>query len=814
MALIGFVAVVSYAYEAKTSNDDVVDDGKKEKKKKALLLPFDRMTIVERREDSASLQSNLRRLASSTSSSPEDDGKPIVIGIKDLVDLIHEAADDPRIVALYGTFGRGHRFDPGGYAKVEEVRDAIAAFNESRRRRRGNDDDDDGVVVEKREEKEEEEVSGRDKKASYAFADTFGHPLDSGNKEYYLASAFSHIHLQTQGELNLYGLAKTDLFLGGTMKKYGVKVHVFKHGKYKNAPNVFTETDYTRPHLDQTRSYLKSINDRIFRDIQTSRSSASLEKAISQVDEKTWEAVRKYGTMTCDNALELGLVDFAVDVDPLDELLRSNRKEKRKEKEEELEKESREEERKNDAGDDVREGDDDGDGDGEEERLDRDDFRAEETTSLSEYASVVAKRKRAERRTWERHEIVSKLAERSAATRTMFGFLGWTAPNYFVDEEEFRKREAPPHPSDREKIAIVHVSGTIDDDVARKTISSLKRIEKDDKIKCVVMRVNSPGGTVTASEAISEECKRLSKPIVCSMGDVAASGGYYVSARSDRIFVSPATLTGSVGVFGIRLDLTGFLRRYGATSRSVAIGPHSDGSDPLRPLDGAAERNLARNVDRRYRRFKEVVSDGREMSVEDVEDVAQGRVWTGEQAKRVGLADETGGLRRAVSYAKRAHCRPSDDEDDVDVEVWPKRGSLWERLSGAAAAATTTSGTSATAAAWDILRELLPLPAGGGEESFGPDASSSSSSSSDDAAVVATLVGGGILDVDRVVPRWTALGGGSKRSTLGGVFATMDETEALRLVLGGDGIGGDGTIRGRDYADDASSSAFPPSFWR
>jgi len=165
------------------------------------------------------------------------------------------------------------------------------------------------------------------------------------------------------------------------------------------------------------------------------------------------------------------------------------------------------------------------------------------------------------------------------------------------------------------------------------------------------------------------------QPVVCSMGNVAASGGYYVATDCDRIFALPNTVTGSIGVFGVKLDFAEMAAQYGITRQYISTGTHSNTYDPLSPMTKPMKRNFERNVDRYYHYFKSIVSEGRGLSMEAVEEVAQGRVWTGEQAKVNGLVDELGGLHRAIAYAQRNYTGGA-----AKVEVWPKPKSMYERL--------------------------------------------------------------------------------------------------------------------------------------
>jgi protease-4 len=226
-----------------------------------------------------------------------------------------------------------------------------------------------------------------------------------------------------------------------------------------------------------------------------------------------------------------------------------------------------------------------------------------------------------------------------------------------------------------EKVAVVHVQGQINNQTARKTVASLRKIKNDCNIKAVVLRVDSPGGSVTASETILQECKDLPQPVVCSMANTCASGGYYIATACDRIFALPTTVTGSIGVFGIKFDLTGLAKKYGISVQHITTGPYSASYHPFQPLNQLVKNNLSQNVDRYYDYFKSIVAESRGLDMKEVELLAQGRVWTGIEAKGNGLVDELGGLERAIAYARR-----NFTQGDAEVERWPKRESILERF--------------------------------------------------------------------------------------------------------------------------------------
>ena len=191
---------------------------------RVLVLPFYRMKVVERKQRSplSALGSRLRKHMSSLGGG--DDESPIEIELYELVDAIHEAARDPDIAGLYGLFGYGYGFSCGGYAHLEEIRNAVRVFNESHRFHRCPNVD----------RKDPAAPPCRDAKTSHAFADSFGNLADTGNKEYFLASEFSQIYMQPQGQLILSGVSTKLPFFRSALDKYGITAHVLRHGKFKS----------------------------------------------------------------------------------------------------------------------------------------------------------------------------------------------------------------------------------------------------------------------------------------------------------------------------------------------------------------------------------------------------------------------------------------------------------------------------------------------------------------------------------------------------------------------------------------------------
>lgn len=210
-------------------------------------------------------------------------------------------------------------------------------------------------------------------------------------------------------------------------------------------------------------------------------------------------------------------------------------------------------------------------------------------------------------------------------------------------------------------IAVYYANGAIDDNISpeeginsEKVIRDLRELRKDEKVKAVVLRVNSPGGSAYGSEQIWREVALLKevKPVIVSMGDYAASGGYYISCAADCIVANPTTLTGSIGIFGMIPNAEELLTdKLGLHFDVVKTNPLADMGNFTRPLN-ATEKQLMQNyVDKGYQLFVKRCADGRGMSTEAIEKVAEGRVWTGAAAKELGLVDELGGLDKAIEIA-------------------------------------------------------------------------------------------------------------------------------------------------------------------
>lgn len=232
----------------------------------------------------------------------------------------------------------------------------------------------------------------------------------------------------------------------------------------------------------------------------------------------------------------------------------------------------------------------------------------------------------------------------------------------FVTINSYADAKRPPG-SGSDRIAVIYAEGNIVDgngndasiggDAYRKLI---RRVRLDRSIKAIVLRINSGGGSALASENMWRELElaKNEKPVVVSFGDVAASGGYYMGCGADSIFASRNTITGSIGVFGVIPNMQGFFNnKLGITFDGVKTAPYADAGSVYRPLTEAEKRMVQQQVDKIYLQFKQRVAQGRKKDMAYVDSIAQGRVWSGEDALRLGLVDRIGGLQDAIQCAAR-----------------------------------------------------------------------------------------------------------------------------------------------------------------
>ena len=235
-------------------------------------------------------------------------------------------------------------------------------------------------------------------------------------------------------------------------------------------------------------------------------------------------------------------------------------------------------------------------------------------------------------------------------------------------------------------IAVYYASGEIDGGSSasteeginsEKVIRDLRKLKDDENVKAVVLRVNSPGGSAYGSEQIWYAVEQLKKekPVIVSMGDYAASGGYYIACNADTIVAEPTTLTGSIGIFGMMPNAKGLTEKLGLNFDIVKTNPYADFGNLTRPMNDGEKGLMQMYVNNGYKLFLTRCSDGRGISMEELDKIAQGRVWTGSTAKELGLVDELGGLDKALEIAVA-----KAGVDTYTVMNYPKKEGFLESL--------------------------------------------------------------------------------------------------------------------------------------
>ena len=254
---------------------------------------------------------------------------------------------------------------------------------------------------------------------------------------------------------------------------------------------------------------------------------------------------------------------------------------------------------------------------------------------------------------------------------------------------DYAKLKSTPNIKAEKKVAVIYAEGNIVDGNEKQQVAGdrfagiIADVRKDSTVKAVVLRVNSPGRSVLASEKIKAEIELLKKrgvPVIASYGDYAASGGYWISAGCDKIYSNATTLTGSIGVFSMIPDISGTLKdKVHINITPVNSNSHADMYGMMRPLDKAELDYMQASVENIYEKFTGLVAEGRGMTVENVDAIAQGRVWTGAEALEIGLVDEIGTIEDAIIYAAMSIEGVSSLED-VQVQAYPKPMTALESL--------------------------------------------------------------------------------------------------------------------------------------
>ena len=415
-----------------------------------------------------------------------------------------------------------------------------------------------------------------------------------GQAEYYLSSVADEIYLNPAGGITFKGLSAQLMFFKDALERIDIDMQVIRHGKFKSAIEPFIRNDMSAENEAQLKRLIQGVWDTQWKAIAKSRSIDGTK--LNQIADDL--LIR-----TADDALAYGMVDGLKYEDEVKALLigKSNLS--------------------------------------KSETVDQPQKNTDSTAVASEIESE----------------------DREEKTDPALNLLSLNDLNklkYAQGEDKDVIREKR---KSRDRIAVIYaegeiVSGKSDADLmgSETMVEAIREAREDDKVKAIVLRVNSPGGSALASEVIWRETTlaREEKPLVVSMGDLAASGGYYISCGADKIFAERSTITGSIGVFGVIPNMQGLLNeKMGIYVDQVNSNRNADGLTPFRPLN-ETERSAVRDmIETIYDDFTSKVAVGRNMSQANVDSIGQGRVWNGMDALEIGLVDELGGLEAAINHA-------------------------------------------------------------------------------------------------------------------------------------------------------------------
>ena len=453
-----------------------------------------------------------------------------VLGLPNILSAIKIAAENPKIQGIR----LRSDFISSGWAQTHSIRKALKDFKSK-------------------------------DKFIYAYGDVFT------QKGYFLASVADSIFLNPVGALEFKGLASEVLYYKDFQDKYGFKMEVVRHGKYKSAVEPFLENEMSAENKFQIHTLLNDVWSTLREEISISRDL--LPETLDAIVSSNKIAISQ-------DAVSSKLIDGLAYEDVFDEKIKTR------------------------LGLDI------------DEKLKKVSINSVNSTKESYDASI------------------------------------------------------------KDRIAVVFAKGPIlygegsESIIAQGIfVETLEELSKDDWIKAVVLRVDSPGGSALTSELIWRTIEKLkkSKPVIVSMGNVAASGGYYIAAGADHIFADPLSITGSIGVFATLPNVKGFLDDIGIQAQSVETHPNALGYSPFQTLNKSYEQQMISGIENIYDIFKERVIQGRELSPEAVENLAQGRVWSGKQALKLGLIDDLGDLQDAITLAAN-----DLDIEDYNVIEYPK----------------------------------------------------------------------------------------------------------------------------------------------
>lgn len=407
----------------------------------------------------------------------------------------------------------------GGIAQIQEIRDKLYEFKES------------GKFI-------------------LAFSDVYV------QKNLYLSSVADSVYVNPEGFIDFRGLSGEVLFFKDFQEKYGVKMEVIRHGKYKSAVEPFLANEMSEANREQTEAFLKSIWSEMVEDIEESRKLES-----TRINYIADELMARTPDLAIKNSMLTGKL-----------------------------------------------------------------YKDEYVKILKQLGGVPEDRQ-----------------------------LNSISVKNYINSGKGRIITTA-----SDKIAVIYAQGEIiygkgDENYIGPDliIEALKKARKAKDVKAIVLRVNSPGGSALASDIIWREIEitKKEKPVVVSMGNLATSGGYYISCNADKIVADPTTITGSIGVFGMVPNISEFADRIGINAEQVGTNKRSVNYSLFEPMSDDFYKVTKEGIERVYVTFVTKVAEGRNLSYEEVDQIAQGRVWTGKQALDNGLVDALGGLEDAIKLA-------------------------------------------------------------------------------------------------------------------------------------------------------------------
>ncbi|EDP98199.1 signal peptide peptidase SppA [Kordia algicida OT-1] len=439
-------------------------------------------------------------------------------GLFNIIDAIHYAKDDDKIKGI----SIKNNTLQAGMAQTKALRDALLAFKES------------GKFI-------------------VSYGDYYS------QKDYYLNSVADTVYLNPVGGLDFKGLSMERMYYKDFQEKYGIKMEVIRHGKYKSAVEGYLNQEMSEANREQISVFLQSIWDEMRTEIAESRNLSS-DHLNTLADELAGR--------TATRALNVKLID----------------------------------------------------------KIGYED----EYEAGIQYA----------------------MGENSDINRVNI-----------YDYAEYTADKKPTVKKSDEKIAVIYAQGQImyaegnENFIGQGVINkALKEAREDENVKAIVLRVNSPGGSALASELIWREIEltKKEKPVIVSMGDLAASGGYYIACNADKIYAEPNTITGSIGVFGTIPNMHKLAEDLGINAEQVGTNKNAVDYSIFEPMSDEQRALIKEGIEDIYDLFTQRVADGRGMTQEAVDEIGQGRVWTGNDAIKIGLVDEIGGLDMALQAAADA----------------------------------------------------------------------------------------------------------------------------------------------------------------